>query len=150
MRQQVIEQSHGQLCYPVDPTSRAEAAVGGTVVCNASGFVPGEYGATRAWVDAVDLVLPDGGVVRARRGEYVSEAGMLVLVGEGSTTEWPVPTYPRPRVKNASGPFSAPDGRMDFVDLVVGSEGIFGLLTACTLRLRSRPQMHLDLLFRQL
>ena len=48
--------------------------------------------------------------------------------------DWPVPGYYRPNVKNAAGPFSSPGGVVDFVDMVVGSEGIFGMVTACPAR----------------
>lgn len=36
---------------------------------------------------------------------------------------------------------------MDFVDFVVGSEGIFGLVAGCVLRLADCPRAHLDLFF---
>lgn len=147
MRRIVLEESGGRLMYPVDPTSRTDATVGGTIACNASGFVPGEAGATRQWVASLDLLFPDGLTVRASRGQYVSSGGKFVLEREGAGSDLPVPTYPRPTIKNAGGPYSSPDGVLDFVDLVVGSEGIFGLVTACTLKLAPRPPEHLDLFF---
>jgi len=146
-RRDVRRLTKGALCYPVDPTSRADATVGGTVACNASGFTPGPTGATRDWVRAVDLVLSDGTLVRAKRGQYVSRGGRFVLTGRAGQREWPVPRYPRPAIKNAGGPFSAPDGVMDVVDLVVGSEGLFGVVTGCTLGLRESPDAVLDLFF---
>ncbi len=60
MRDEVLQQSNNTLYYPVDPTSRHDAYVGGTLSCNASGFIPGEKGATRYWVQAIDLVLLNG------------------------------------------------------------------------------------------
>jgi len=147
MRQQVLEATAGRLHYPVDPTSRADATVGGTIACNASGFVPGERGATRDWVESVRVLFPDGRSCEARRGQFVSENGVFLLRHSGATTELPVPRYERPTIKNAGGPYSAPDGRMDFVDLVVGSEGLFGLVTACELALAPRPSDYLDLFF---
>ena len=50
-------------------------------------------------------------------------------------------------IKNAGGPFSAEDGVMDFVDFVIGSEGIFGTITACELRLDDCPADYVDLFF---
>ncbi|MBN2231439.1 MAG: FAD-binding oxidoreductase [Deltaproteobacteria bacterium] len=147
MRGQVLELSGKRLYYPVDPTSRGDAWIGGTIACNASGFTPGEIGATREWVEAIDFLLPDGRRISAGRGDYVSRAGVFALRQDDKTLTLPVPTYPRPAIKNASGPFSAADGVMDFIDLVVGSEGIFGLVTACTLRLAERPADYLDLFF---
>ncbi len=147
LRKTVLTQSGQKLIFPVDPTSRTDAAVGGAVACNASGFTPGEIGATRAWVRSLDFVLPSGLAIRARRGQYVSADGMFELDLANRKQEWPVPRYPRPPIKNAGGPFSAPDGAMDFIDLVVGSEGLFGLVTGCTLGIAPRPAQYLDLFF---
>jgi D-lactate dehydrogenase (cytochrome) len=145
MRRAVLEQSHGRLSFPVDPTSRCEAMVGGALSCNASGFTPGERGAMRPWVRGLRLVTADGRLVRAGRGRYVSQDGVFLFGRGGKETMVPVPCYPRPAVKNAGGPFSSPDGRLDLVDLVVGSEGIFALITGCTLDLADTPAGHLDL-----
>ena len=147
VRRAVVEQSGGALCFPVDPTSRADASIGGALSCNASGFTPGERGATRAWVDRLSLVLPDGGLVEAARGEYVSAAGAFVLDDGASQRTWPVPRYERPSVKNAGGPYSAPDGCLDLVDLLIGSEGLFALVCACRLVLAPRPNDYMDLFF---
>ncbi len=145
MRREVGKQTGGRRRYPVDPTSRADASVGGCLACNASGFTPGEQGATRAWVQSLRFLLPDGMLIEAERNQYVSAGGFFSLEDGHTAHPWPVPTYPRPPIKNAGGPFSAPDGALDFVDLVVGSEGIFGLATACTLRLAENPREYLDL-----
>jgi D-lactate dehydrogenase (cytochrome) len=147
LRRTVLRETGGALYYPVDPTSRADASVGGTVACNASGFIPGPAGATRDWVRALELILPDGRFIRAARGQYVSREGRFVLEDGQTRQVWPVPRYPRPAIKNAGGPFSAVDGVMDLVDLVVGSEGLFGVVTGCTLGLRPSPEGQLDLFF---
>lgn len=148
MRRAVVEQSKGNLVYPVDPTSRADATVGGTIACNASGFVPGEQGATRCWVEWLECLLPDGRRIEAKRGQYVSRDGcFLVEGGAAEPVQWPVPRHARPPIKNAGGPFSAPDGVLDFVDLIVGSEGIFGVVTGVALRLEPPPAAVLDLFF---
>jgi len=141
-----VESATGRaLIFPVDPTSRADASLGGCLACNASGFTPGDAGAIRSWVESLRLLLPSGELVEARRGQYVS-AGSRFRLGKGTAErDWPVPRYPRPAIKNAGGPFSAADGTLDLVDLVVGSEGLFGLVTACTLRLAERPREYLDL-----
>jgi len=147
MREEVRRQSGGTLLYPVDPTSRGDAFVGGTIACNASGFVPGEKGATRDWIHSLDFILPDGRMVRVKRGEYVSCDGAFALGVEPGAPAWPVPRYRRPAIKNAGGPFSAPDGAMDLIDLVAGSEGIFGLVTGATLKLVTKPEATLNLFF---
>ncbi|MFH1476162.1 MAG: FAD-binding oxidoreductase [Verrucomicrobiota bacterium] len=147
MRRQVLEQSAGRLFFPVDPTSRSDAMVGGAIACNASGFTPGEAGAMRPWVEAVDCMLPHGLKAAARRGEYVSAAGRFELHDGARVITLPVPCYPRPAIKNAGGPFSSPAGTMDFVDLITGSEGLFGAVTACVMRLAPHPSACLDLFF---
>lgn len=145
VRNEILRQSSNTLWLPVDPTSRAEASVGGCIACNASGFTPGDQGATRHWVAALRCLLPDGSLIIAKRGEFVSENGEFILENGDDTIRWPVPTHPRVSIKNAGGPYSATDGCMDLIDLIVGSEGLFGLVTACTLDLAPRPQQHLDL-----
>ncbi|MEA2109473.1 MAG: FAD-binding oxidoreductase [Pseudomonadota bacterium] len=147
MRNLVLEQSGQKLYYPADPTSRSDAWIGGTIACNASGFIPGEIGATREWVEEISFLLPNGLKIQAKRGQYRSEKGFFRLQHGEETIDWPVPTYPRPSIKNASGPFSAADGKMDFIDLIVGSEGLFGLVTAAVFKLAPRPTAYLDLFF---
>ena len=146
-RKAVLSETEGLMHFPVDPTSRAEATIGGAIACNASGFTPGECGAIRHWVEAVDFLLPNGDKVSARRGQYVSESGCFQLESSEGSVVLPVPRYERPAIKNASGPYSSPDGIMDFVDLVVGSEGLFGLVTSCSLILTAKPNDVLDLFF---
>lgn len=147
VRNSVVAMTGGRLFFRVDPTSRTDASVGGCLSCNASGFTPGETGAMRHWVKALRLCLPDGRIIAAARGQYVSQDGRFLLQGDDGDLVWPVPTYTRPAVKNAGGPFSAPDGALDLVDLIVGSEGLFGLVTGCTLGLAPRPKAYLDLFF---
>ena len=147
LRRIVTEKTAGKLYLPVDPTSRADASVGGAIACNASGFTPGEVGAIRHWITALDFILPNGMKISARRGEYVSENGFFVVESSAGKCELPVPSYPRPRIKNASGPYSSPEGVLDFVDLVIGSEGMFGAVSCCQMRLEKSPAAFLDLFF---
>jgi len=147
LRRAVMERSTGKLYFPVDPTSRSDASVGGAIACNASGFTPGDVGAVRHWIAAIDFMLPSGMKFSARRGEYVSENGCFIIESSDGKRELLVPRYVRPKIKNASGPYSAPDGVLDFVDLIIGSEGIFGAVTACKMRLAPTPANFLDLFF---
>jgi len=147
LRDEVVRQTSGRLFFPVNPTSRIDAQLGGALACNASGFTPGAPGAMRHWVEALDVILPDGSALTVPRGAYVSRDGMFVFCGAAGETALPVPRYPRPAVKNASGPFSAPDGVLDLADFFIGSEGIYGIITAATLRLAPSPAAYLDLFF---
>ena len=73
MRKSALRQSHNKLYYPVDPTSREEAMVGGILSCNASGFIPGPSGATRYWTEALEFLTPCGYKISCKRDEYISE-----------------------------------------------------------------------------
>ena len=141
MRQEVLNETNSEMYYPVDPTSRKEATIGGTISCNASGFVPGKKGATRHWVRGLDIILPNGKFLSCKRGEYISKNNFFQIDGN----KIKIPEYNRPKIKNASGPYTGCDGDIDFVDLIVGSEGMFGLITNCSLFIESRPRSFLDL-----
>ena len=147
MRNASLEQSQNTLHFPVDPTSRKEAMVGGTISCNASGFVPGPAGAMRYWTESLDFLTPNGYKITCKRGQYISKDGIFILDFPEKSIPWDVLTYPRPDIKNASGPYSDEGGSIDLVDFLVGSEGIFGLVTSVTFRLKETPDAYLDLFF---
>lgn len=147
MRKAVLSQSGNTLHYPVDPTSREEAMVGGTLSCNASGFIPGPAGATRYWVDSLDFLLPNGYKISCSRGQYITNDGEFIIKIQDNELSLPLPKYKRPKIKNASGPYSSENGKMDLVDLIVGSEGLFGLITAVTFKLQDSPDGTLDMFF---
>ncbi|SVD52150.1 uncharacterized protein METZ01_LOCUS405004, partial [marine metagenome] len=106
MRKEALKQSHKTLHYPVDPTSRKEAMVGGTLSCNASGFVPGPTGATRYWTESLDFLTLSGYKICCNRNEYISKEGEFILGFESENKTLKIPSYPRPDIKNASGPYS--------------------------------------------
>ena len=145
LRNEVLKYTKNKLYYPVDPTSRHDAYIGGTISCNASGFIPGERGATRYWVNEIEFILPCGNYIRAKRGQYISKEGNFELGINNEKVILPVPKYKRPDIKNASGPYSSENGEIDFVDLIVGSEGLYGLIISCKLKLEERPQDYLEL-----
>lgn len=103
--------------YPPDPTSRNECSLGASIACNASGARSFKYGATRRWIEALEVVLPTGEVLTARRGDPIPAA-------------WPVPRWDEPRLKTAAG-YAPP---RDLVDLFVGTEGTLGIVTRATVR----------------
>ena len=144
-RDKILEMSNNTLCYTADPTSRNDAFVGGTISTNASGFVPGEKGAMRYWVREIEFLLPNGDLVNVARGQYISKEGLFYIEYDGREVELSVPTYDRPKIKNASGLFSDKNGIVDLIDLIVGSEGILGMVTACRLKLSENPKDKLEL-----
>tara|TARA_B100001250_G_C19771356_1_gene777309 strand:- start:140 stop:1732 length:1593 start_codon:yes stop_codon:yes gene_type:complete len=147
MRNEVLIQSDNSLYYPVDPTSRKEATIGGTVSCNASGFTPGPKGATRYWTSYLEFLTADGHKISCNRGQYISKNGEFSISTSTKSFILKVPTYSRPKIKNASGPFSDESGEMDLVDFIVGSEGIYGLITLVGFKLDDKPKDFLDIYF---
>lgn len=141
MRKNVLAQTQNKFYYPVDPTSRKDAMVGGTVSCNASGFIPGDQGATRYWVEELEIVIPNGRLIKCKRGQYISMDSIFELDNQIIK----LPTYNRPKIKNASGPYTCGNGDIDFIDLIIGSEGMYGLITKCTFKLKPKPKKYLDL-----
>jgi len=127
------------LLYPPDPTEWS-CQIGGNIATNASGARTFKYGATREWVNAVKVVLPDGDLLELRRGDVLSSEGVIrVTSSSGREITANVPTFPRPDVtKNASGYYSAEP--MDSIDLFIGSEGTLGVVVGAELRLVRRPK----------
>ncbi|MER3430735.1 MAG: FAD-binding oxidoreductase [Blastocatellia bacterium] len=134
--QRVVEEKG--LYYPPDPTEWS-CQIGGTVATNASGARSFKYGPTRNYVQALTVVLPDGDLVRLRRGKNFAANGMLCIQTEsGRRIEVKLPTYTCPKVrKNVSGYFASSD--MDAIDLFIGSEGTLGVIAEVELRLVPRP-----------
>ena len=147
MRDEILFQSNKKLYYPVDPTSRNDAMVGGTLSCNASGFVPGKEGATRFWTEEIQFILPNGYKLFCKRGQYISKNSLFFFKCGDDEIKMQVPDYDRPVIKNASGPYSDKNGTIDLVDLIIGSEGIFGIITFVIFRLKESPNSFLDLFF---
>lgn len=133
------------LLFPPAPTELS-AMLGGAVAENASGARSFRYGATREWVEALEVVLPTGEFLRVHRGDVRAAGRVLRFTSEhGRRHEVTVPSYAMPATKNAAGLFAA-DG-MDLVDLFVGSEGILGVVTAVLVRLTDRPTLFSDTAF---
>jgi D-lactate dehydrogenase (cytochrome) len=128
------------LYYPPDPTEWS-CQIGGTVATNASGSRSFKYGATRNYVEALTVVLADGGLLEIRRGEYVSNDGepIKLTTKKGRAIEVRLPTYARPNVrKNVSGLFNSRP--LDAIDLFIGSEGTLGVISEIELKLLPKPE----------
>jgi D-lactate dehydrogenase (cytochrome) len=128
------------LFYPPDPTEWS-CQIGGTVATNASGARSFKYGATRGYVQRLDVVLADGDPVTIRRGDAVSVDGEPIELTTGAGRKIVVrpPSYQQPDVrKNVSGFYN---GRpLDAIDLFIGSEGLLGVITEIELSLREKPK----------
>ena len=125
--------------YPPDPTEMS-ASIGGTVATNASGARTYRYGPTRDWVRGIRVMLSNGEILNIPRGQYFASPGGEVTVFDSKANELGVklPSYGMPPTKNTAGFFAAPG--MDLIDLFIGSEGCFGVITEVTAALLTRSE----------
>lgn len=122
------------LRLPPDPSSGAFATCGGMVATNAAGPRTVRYGSVRRWVEGVEVVEVDGTVRTIRRGNPGTK---FSLTADGRRLI--ADRFPKTR-KNSSGyalDRFAESG--DEVDLIVGSEGTLGIVTAVEWRLDPVP-----------
>jgi len=128
-----------QLIYPVDPTEQT-ASIGGNVATNASGARSFYYGATRNWVVGLTVVLPDGRVLKLRRGQVFAHKNTFNLfeIDELSSTTIKIPNISTPKTKNVAGYYLADN--MDIIDIFIGGEGTLGIITEVELRLCEKPK----------
>ncbi|HKZ41223.1 MAG TPA: FAD-binding oxidoreductase, partial [Candidatus Hodarchaeales archaeon] len=126
--------------YPPDPTERS-AFLGGNVACNASGARSFKFGATRTWIEALRVVLPNGDLIILRREmkERLGDKKNIILRSKNRTYSVPRPTYKNPELrKNVAGPVL--ENQSDPSDLFIGTDGIFGIITEVTARLIRPPK----------
>ena len=134
------------LRLPPDPSSARFATLGGTVSTNASGPRSVASGSIRRWVEAIEMITPDGLPLLLRRGEtplatptverFRREAEPTLRGAEAMIRD----RFPRTH-KNSSG--YALDRWLDsgdLLDLVVGAEGTLGFITRTEWRLEPVPR----------
>src|SRR5215211_2568772 len=104
------------LFYPPDPTEWS-CQIGGTVATNASGARSFKYGATREFVEELEIVLAHGEILNMKRGASFSENGYIEIeTAAGTKIRARLPTYRQHDTrKNTSGYFSA--AQTDAIDL---------------------------------
>lgn len=139
-----FKQDSESYIFAVDPTEMT-AAVGGSIAANASGASSFKYGAMRLWVRRMRIVLDNGEVLDITRGQYREENGYFVINKSGQDVNVKIPSYKMPKAKNAAGLYSKPG--MDLLDLFVGSEGLFGVISEVDLWLIKRPNGLPNLMF---
>lgn len=132
------------LFFPVDPSSGARCSIGGMLANNSAGSHSVRYGATRQWVQALEVVLADGERVWFERGRAVEHPVARALLErvdaeisphrDGIEAAWP-------RVRKNSSGYALREylETGDTVDLIVGSEGTLALIVGATLRLAPVP-----------
>jgi len=115
--------------YPMDPTEMS-ASISGTVATNASGAGTFKYGATRKWVKKIRVALAIGEILEIQRGKYFAsnDGTFIVKQTDGTDLVFKIPSYEfNTNVKNTAGIYAK--SNMDLIDLFIGSEGIFGIIT---------------------
>ncbi len=135
------------LFHPTDPTERT-AQIGGNVATNASGARGFFYGSTRDRIKGLRMILASGDIIHAKRGECLADENGIInfMTQSGQSHKVRIPTYQMPGVKNAAGLFCQP--HMDLIDLLIGSEGLFGIFTEIELMVEEVPgQMIADIAF---
>ena len=123
------------LRLPPDPSSGLFATSGGMVATNAAGPRTVRYGSIRPWVEGLEIVEADGTVRSVMRG--MGTGGRFSLTADGRRLIGD--RFPK-TPKNSSGyalDRFAETG--DEVDLLVGSEGTLGIITAIQWRLDPVP-----------
>ena len=90
--------------FPPDPASGKVCTIGGNVATNAGGIKGAKYGVTKDYVLALQVVLPDGRIMRTGSGCMKSSSGYdltrLIVGSEGTlgvVTEITLKISPRPK-----------------------------------------------------
>ncbi len=112
--------------YPLDPTEMT-CSIGGTIAANASGARSFKLGPTRDWIRRIRVILGTGDVLDIKRGDFKAVNGVFTIKTSEEEIKINLPDYEMPLAKNAAGLYSKED--MDLIDLFIGSEGIFGVIT---------------------
>ena len=127
---------HG-LRFPVDPSSGPFCTVGGMVATNAAGARSLCFGATRSWVEAMQIILADGTAAQLRRGTTPPADPALQHLTNEVLPRWSGHAGLRHDVRKESSGYgiaSASDPG-DLVDVLAGSEGTLGMFAELELRL---------------
>ena len=134
---------HG-LHFPVDPSSGERCTFGGMLANNSAGAHSVRYGATRPWVEALDLVTADGTQCRITRRRGADDEALGAMLGTLRDRFTPereeiLDAWPQVR-KNSSGYPLREFLEGDDLDLFIGSEGTLALIVAAEVRLAPLPR----------
>ena len=126
--------------YPPDPTERT-SFIGGNVATNASGARSFKFAPTRSWVQRLNVVLPNGELIkldRTKNNGQVKSSEVTVDV-DGVKITVMRPNYKNPNVsKNVAGIVIKDNYHP--IDLFIGGNGIFGVVTEITLKVIRPPK----------
>jgi D-lactate dehydrogenase (cytochrome) len=130
------EVENNNLFYPPDPTE-TNATIGGTVATNASGARTFKYGATRNFVEELEIILPTGEITTLTRGKQKTNKYNGTINLESGKIIFDIPNYKMPKVKHAAGYYC--EKNMDLIDLFIGAEGTLGIISKAKLKLLKKP-----------
>jgi anaerobic glycerol-3-phosphate dehydrogenase C subunit len=148
--------------FAPDPSSGDYCTIGGMIANNASGARSLKYGATKDYVDSLEVVLSDGEIIEMRplpsdspelqdlRKKETHEAAIYTsMIGLLWRNKELITEYSPGVEKNSSG-YDLKDafanGTLDLTKVMVGSEGTLGIVTEATLRLVDSPKYSASLL----
>jgi len=144
------------LYFPIDPSTKDSATLGGMIANNSSGPHAVKYGTTRSQISSLELVLTSGEIVQT--GPRALPAGAGGKCGAPQTLEdslyrnIPVILKKYSKYMEPERPFTTKnscgyhvwdlmeDGILDLTPLIVGSEGTLALVSEATLRLAPLPK----------
>ena len=148
------------LYFPIDPSTKDSATLGGMIANNSSGPHAVKYGTTRSQVSSLELVLTSGEIVQT--GPRALPAGAGGTSGTAQTLEdslyrdIPVILNNYSKYMEPERPFTTKnscgyhvwdltaDGSIDLTPMLVGSEGTLALVSEATLRLTPVPKKTLS------
>ena len=148
------------LYFPIDPSTKDSATLGGMIANNSSGPHAVKYGTTRSQVSSLELVLTSGEIVQT--GPRALPAGAGDTSGVPQTLEErlyrniPVILNNYSKYMEPERPFTTKnscgyhvwdlieDGFIDLTPMLVGSEGTLALVSEATLRLMPIPKKTLS------
>lgn len=148
------------LFFPIDPSTKDCATLGGMIANNSSGPHAVKYGTTRAHINSLELILSNGEIIETGKkplyhGIYNKNTSMGTLekqiylkVPEAINKYEKYLEQERPFVtKNSCGYYIwdlLEKDPFDFTPLLVGSEGTLALVSEATLKLSNIPEKALS------
>jgi FAD/FMN-containing dehydrogenase len=145
---QKVLKTHGRFLPPY-PSSIDYSTIGGAVANNAAGELTLKYGATREFVESLQVVLANGELITTRRlskrelnkkmGETSFEAEIYrqldaLIADNQDLVDQTVPNVSKNSAGYALSMVKDKKGGMDLTPLFVGSQGTLGLVTEVTMK----------------
>lgn len=129
--------------FPPDPTESL-ASIGGMVACDASGACSFKYGSTRRHIESLKVVTFINGAskeITLKRGCYTYKDINKLFNHDNPLPSWHIHNQ---HLKDVAGLYY--EEGMDLVDLFIGVEGLFGVITEVELKLINAPEIKMGLM----